>query len=460
MRATLPFASGGLRELAEIWQADLARPMAPSERDALSARLAEVYLQILQTEPDPVERAGAARRLMALHAAVPLDARLLEAVADAADDLGDAATSRRALEVLARHEDPEVRARALERLGDVLDRIGERRAALDSWRPAAEMRANLPSAPAHARRLYERMLDTAPDDRDAAEHLVELYSRADAWDRIPEVFGVVVRNDADRAAELLLRLEADASRAGALDQLAAMVDEALALRSPSSAKFRSLRQAKARALAASPARHEEASATYRALLEMPASGQVNDDVCAYESFIATLRDPATRHSERRWLYEWRVEHGDRPREALIEWAKAEEAFGARELAIALYRRAIDMGRAEEHPALAVHTATLLDELGAPAEAMVVLAPLLAVVPRVETAHAVAREMLGDPRSSAVVATQLEALANQGSGEAGVRLLAILVEAREETLAVPEVRGRWWRSLVERAEGALPVDLDV
>src|SRR5262249_9169203 len=140
MRATLPFASGGLRELAAIWQADLARPMDAAERGALSARLAEVYLQILQTDPDPVERAGVAERLPGRPGAWPLSAGLLEAVAAAADDQGDRAIRPPALEYRASHSEPEIKARALERLGDVLDQLGERRAAVDSWRPAAQMR--------------------------------------------------------------------------------------------------------------------------------------------------------------------------------------------------------------------------------------------------------------------------------------------------------------------------------
>jgi tetratricopeptide (TPR) repeat protein len=447
-----------LRELAAIWQAKLASSTHPAEREELRIRLVEVYVQILNTDPDPAVRSEIAELLLALHEATPIGARLLEAVAEAADEQGDIAIRRWALECLARHEDEQIKTRALERLGDVFDQLGDRRSAVDSWRPAAQSRASVPSEHPHARRLYERVLDTAPNDRDAAERLIELYAAANAWDRIPEVFGVVVRTDADRAAEILVHLEARALEVGARDHLVTMADEVLAVRTPYSIASRRLQRAKARALAAAPSRQSEAIATYRALLEIPSSTSSEDDGREYAAFLATIRDPATQHAERRWLYAWRARHDASPAEVLIEWAQVEAAYGAREIAVAAYRRAIESVPEDQRPPLALSAAHLLVDLDRPEEAITLLAPALTAVPRLEAAHEIAREMLGGARFGIAVANQLERMASKADDTSSVRLLSVLVDARVETCATPDARRRWYLSLLERSHGTSGVSL--
>src|SRR5262249_5595229 len=199
--------------------------------------------------------------------------------------------------------------------GDLYAELGDRRKAIDSWRPAAKIRESKPAGAKDAARLYERVLDTLPDDREAAESLVQLYAKASEWKKIPEVLGVVIRADGERGAELVLRLQDSAYEAKVLDQFVTMVDEAEALRTPSSNLARTLRLAKARALTENPERHAEASATYRSLLET--FGR-DEDAREYRSLIESRPKDREQRWERRWLYQGPGRHDDRPSEARLE----------------------------------------------------------------------------------------------------------------------------------------------
>ena len=84
-----------------------------------------------------------------------------------------------------------------------------RKAAVESWKPAAELYEGDPAEEEHARQLYERVLEALPDDRDAALRLVALYAQLGEWAKVPEAFAVLVRGGGDpsRAVNLLLELE-------------------------------------------------------------------------------------------------------------------------------------------------------------------------------------------------------------------------------------------------------------
>jgi predicted negative regulator of RcsB-dependent stress response len=345
MRTTLPFAPFALRELAEHWQRQLseacARPQGPdahseaAEIAELKARLLQLLLQVISTDPDSDARRSASDRVVSMLDSGPIESALLESVAETAREDGNTVLHRRVLELLAESEDTEVRRRALERLGDLFEQLGDRRAAVDSWKPAAHMSQDTRPGRERARRLYERTLDTVPDDREAAEQLVRLYVDSNEWQRVPEVLGVVVRADADEAADLLLRLAPNALAAGARGELASMADEVLALLPPWSAQVRELRRVKARALAELPAHQAEAAEAYRALLQAFGSAA---DRREYEAYIGSKLEGEDRHRERRWLYQWRAANESQPAEALLAWATEEEAHGETELAITVLRR--------------------------------------------------------------------------------------------------------------------------
>jgi tetratricopeptide (TPR) repeat protein len=69
-------------------------------------------------------------------------------------------------------------------------------------------------------------------------------------------------------------------------------------------------------------------------------------------------------------------------------------------------------------------------------------------------------MLVDAAAGGAVAEQLEAIGDGTKGAAGVRILAFLLESREETAARIDARRRWWRHAVARSKGRPPVPLAV
>src|SRR5262249_5003667 len=143
--------------------------------------------------------------------------------------------------------------------------------------------------------------------------------------------------------------------------------------------------------------------------------------------------------------------------------EAEQQYGDLPEAVAIYNRVLESAPDAEIPegqrhALALRTARLLEELGRPAEAVASLAAVLAVSPPIRTAHEMARRMLGDPASGAAVAAQLERTANDAEHGAASRLFAFLVEARQETAAMPEARRRWARCVVELSTGVPEIGL--
>lgn len=101
MSATLPFASGGIRDLAALWEAELAKPMPAARAADLRARVVQVYVQILNTDPDERVREATATKLLALHEGAPLPIDVLEEVLAIADEQGDLGIERRVREALA-----------------------------------------------------------------------------------------------------------------------------------------------------------------------------------------------------------------------------------------------------------------------------------------------------------------------------------------------------------------------
>jgi tetratricopeptide (TPR) repeat protein len=437
-----------LSELAAILESELTDLPAGPQRDERRKRLIDVYLKVLKTEETLSVRREFAERILAAHNASPINPRVLEMVAEIASSRGDDDIQRSMLEALAADGDAQVKTRALERLGDLYAELGDRKRAIDSWRPAAQIREDNPGGAKHAQRLYERVLETLPDDRDAAERLVRLYAKASDWEKIPEVLGVVIRADGERGAELVLRLHENAHEAKALDQFVTMVDEASALRTPSSTIARNLRLAKARALAEIPERHSEASATYQSLLE---SFGRDEDAREYQSLIESRSQNNEQHWERRWLHQWRVRHEERPVAALLEWAKDEEQAGEIEEAASIYRRALDLAENTEQPALTLTAVAFFERSGRLDDALTSLAPLIAAVPPMQAAQDVARRMVADPKWEGAVAQRLEALADgmkEADAYTAARLFEVLIDARAETVRGSDARRRWYRSAVE------------
>src|SRR5262249_15397873 len=105
------------------------------------------------------------------------------------------------------------------------------------------------------------------------------------------------------------------------------------------AQSHAIGKAKARVLASHPARQKEASEAYRALVEVFES---EEDARAFGSHLDSIQDVDERHENRRWLYGWQAAHSARPAEVLLEWAKAEEAYGDLDAAVEVYRQLADV----------------------------------------------------------------------------------------------------------------------
>ena len=365
MRDTLPFAPVALRELAAIWQKELSQIDATSDGDDLRGRLAQVYLQILNTDPEPEIQTDAAEQILLLHDAQPLDPTILSRVSEIAKEQGGTSLERRALDRLAACKDPRASQGAKERLGEIFEQTGNRNAAVESWRSAAQFCETVQGEREHACSLYERVLDAAPNDAEAAGRLVGLYADHEDWNKVAELMGVVLRTDCEHGSELLLGLVPRALDTGARDVLVVMIDEAVAWLRPSSPRVQGLQRAKARALAASPARLAEARESYRAIVDAFGS---EDDVREYEAFIASIADADERHDERRALYRWRAAHDAQPAPVLLAWAEEEEAYGAREAALATYERFVELAPDGDRAAVALRIARLLFDLRRPSDA--------------------------------------------------------------------------------------------
>ncbi len=386
--------------------------------------------------------------------------------------------------------DEESRKKALERLGDFqFAQLGDHRAAAESWRPAARMYEAAPAEKEQAQVLYERVLEAIPNDRDAAGRLAAIYAEASEWAKLPAVLRVLVgskdasREETQRTVQLLLGLEKSAVQAGEVGEYVSLI-EALVGRMSSDATAResllALKKARARALGSDTARFAAAAAAHRDVIEFSLN---EEDVRAFEAFLDSGASADERHRERRWLYERRVTHGPRPAETLLEWAKAEEELGETEAAVALYvrlsekapsereglealcrlklhagdfegglaalRSLREIGSDEERRAVTLRMArVLLEDLGRPAEAALVLAPLLDVAPPIPAARQMMRRALADPAARAEVAESVEQLAKGEDRAAARRVFQFLVDARDETASMAGARRRWFERLVE------------
>lgn len=258
-----------------------------------------------------------------------LDASALDAVFALAEERDDLGLLRAVFEARVRlsAEGP-TRVHAYERLGEFLaERIGDNAAAAEAWKAAAKEAELGSDRCAESRRLYERALESAGDDPEAAVALIRSYAQAGDWSELAGVFNVLLRKaeEPERLAlclELLLSLADGAKKSRAGAEFAALADELLwRLGSDAAADNRALMLAKATVLAADPTRFDPAAEAYRALIE--AHGHP-DDVAAFRGFIEAQSDTELRREELSWLFEWRAGKAENPTPILIEWARVEE----------------------------------------------------------------------------------------------------------------------------------------
>jgi tetratricopeptide (TPR) repeat protein len=484
-------ATGAWKDLYAELEAAFARAAGPS-RVALRLRLAEVaaargWLDEAAVHYGEIIAADGGVSDEILTAA--------EHVARSRDKLGllRAVIERR----IAAAVDPQDEATWRARLGELLqDRFGDAAGAAEAFGRAAKA-AEEAGDPARAAGLLERVLEVAPGDRAAAERLLTLYAAAEAWARLPPIYGLLLRatTDAGEAARILLAFEAPAVHAGAEDRFLAEATALLAREGEGDEALAAVRSARARVLGRDPARFAETAAAYRAVLEAgdDASGA---EARAFDAILATRGPEAA--PERRWLFAHRADRaadGDRVR-ILMAWAAAEEGeLGDPAAAAELYGRvvaqdpendaalaararlllaqgdhagaaaAIDRRRSfsegAARAALDVELAALLlDPMDQPVEALAVLAPVIESGPPDPAALRLVERALARPASRRAAADLLERAADAAFDvEAFASLMnVLLVTPADDPVLRPSRRG-WFERLLDRPGLPPPRALD-
>jgi tetratricopeptide (TPR) repeat protein len=283
-------------------------------------------------------------------------------------------------------------------LSGAADKSADPQTKIDLSFRCAEIYTEKLGVPERAFRAYERILSVRADDARAASALVPLYEKEEKWGRLPSLYEILVRHaeEIDDKLALLEKLvqvtghqlqdrgaafawarkafEMSPSREGALAafehaaraaaqwtgfvevvnaRLAGIEGSVDGTRSGKKKKkkdkengengrreeVRFLRAKLAEVYAREMGRVDEAVATYRSLVE-----EDETDELAVQTLDRILRE-SDRRDDLRWLFDLRAERANTAMklELLSDWAiLEEEAFGAPERAVALYRRMLEI----------------------------------------------------------------------------------------------------------------------
>ncbi len=230
-------------------------------------------------------------------------------------------------------------------------------------------------APDRAFRAYERVLGVRPGDERASSKLVPIYEKEEKWARLPALYEVLLgaaKDDDDKFKLLkkLAKVTGDhlGDRAAALGylrrafELAPESKEALLAfetASRAASEWGPLVEVLSARSVAKNVRAEERRAHKAKLAEIATElGKVDDAVATYKALVEdNLEDEASvqaldkllrsgdRRDDLRWLFEIRVASANTALklDLLSEWAiLEEEAFGAPEKAIAIYRQILEI----------------------------------------------------------------------------------------------------------------------
>ncbi|MBV9949313.1 MAG: tetratricopeptide repeat protein, partial [Myxococcales bacterium] len=476
--------------VAEVLERRVASAPDDATRMAVLQKLGSIYADRLH---DHAGAANAWRRVLAIQ---PGHAKALRVLRDSHLAAGD---YEGLTELYSQQKDWEG---LVEVLSGAADRATDLAVKVDLSFRCAAIYAERLGAPGRAFRSYERVLSVDPRDARAAAALVPLYENDEKWGRLPALYEILLGHTEsveeklplleklvqvcghqlqDRTAAFawartayelaparegaIAAFEAAARLSGqwtgfvdALTARAAVLEPGLeGTRSGKKKRkkekengdgtrrgeLRALRGKLAEVYAREMGRIDEAVATYRALIE-----EDEGDEVALQTLDRILRE-ADRRDDLRWLFDLRVERANTALklDLLAEWALLEEeAFGAPERAVELYRRVLKL--VPQHGAALRSLARLLQQLGDYQGAVEVIA--LDRDQR-EGADRAAREvalarLLSDPLrkfDEALAATEraLELAPNDPAAIAVV----------EQLLPVPETRPRAAR-ILERSYG--------
>jgi tetratricopeptide (TPR) repeat protein len=479
--------------LVELYaeQADWSRMIEELERALVVStgeRRVLMLRKLAETEAVYGDGARALEHYRQLMQEAELSDELLGRIEELAQQHPDPTLVREVLERRIHHAtDAEARVTFYERLGRVLAvEHGDPAAAADAWAEAAHIaeQGDLPQGRAVA--LYEKVLEVAPRNREAAERLFGLYARSSAWAKLPRVFSVLLdeAEDPREPVTRLLAIEGEARRTGGIDVYVSLLDAALERRTSDRARTRHLQLAKARALTEDHDREDEVAAVYREVL---AAAEADGPAVAeaFEQFLTATAVTPPRIDDRRWLLGWRVDHSSNPVGVLLAWAQAEEqAWGNPRGAAALYQRVvaldpqrtdalIELGRllveggdpegavttlrslsalseGEQRARVDLKIASLLvDPLSRSEEALGMAESLIETYPTDPEVLRIVNHALGIPKLRARAADLLER-ASESGGDSRVRaeVLEALLALPDETPALKGARRRWFEQLLE------------
>lgn len=229
------------------------------------------------------------------------------------------------------------RARALERLGEHRLGLGETHGQQDLLACAQVYREA--DEPEEAERVYERLLQLAPEQREAAERLVELRAASGSFANIAPAFAVLLASEPDnrRLVDGLLALEPHAARASAAVEYAELADDVLWRLSNDERELSERVLRSSAVLLAQQGHPDEAAELYRRLIADRPTSEILDE---FQALIEASSSAEWRSNQQRWLFEWREHHvSDRPT-VLLNWARFEQHdLGDPEAARAVLERA-------------------------------------------------------------------------------------------------------------------------
>jgi golgin subfamily B member 1 len=418
-------------------------PQLDQERKSVTLlRLAEVAT----LKEDSVRALGHYRELVQVS---DLSDDVLENIEQLARDQNDGKTVQAVLERrLAHAAEPELRANLLERLGNAFAwQLDDPVSAARIWIEGGRLSEGLGDHGARAQRLFTRVLDADPENREAAERLVELSARAGNFDTVRSAFEVLLRAcDERELVSLVLGLEEQAVQTGNSRGFVELVDLALG-RKLQPGRARHIQLAKARALAQDPASADSAARIFRTLLEV-SGGEGASDIEAFEAFLGRAARSPARIDDHRWLFRFRLEHASDPAGVLNEWAHAEETlFDDPSAARKLYREVL-----ERDPERTDALSELARLQAASGDAKAALESLESLVKRVEPEARASVElrrallMIGSGRAKEALALVEPILAVNPSDAEALRVV-------HHALSVPEARARAAAILEQVAEGS-------
>lgn len=416
---------------------------------------------------------------------------VLETIEQLAREQNDGKTVQSVLERRLGHAtEPELRATLLERLGNTLSwQLEEPARAARTWLEGGRLAETLPDDGVRARRLFARVLDADPDNREAAERLVELAARVGDFDGVRAAFEVLLRaGDERELVGLILSLEEQSAQSGNREGFVALADLALA-RGLQPGRARHVQLAKARALAFDPKQADTAAKIFRSLLE-GSGGEGLADAEAFAAFLLEAPTTPARIDDQRWLFRYRLEHASDPAGVLSEWAHAEETrFDDVKAARKLYRAVLERdpertdalselarlqaaagdaeGALESLASLATRVepearaavelrraSLMVGSLGRAKEALALVEPILSSNPSDAEALRVLHLALSVPDARARAAAILERVA-EGSDDPSARadVIEALLAVSNDAPELADERSRWLLQLLETKSDA-------